>query len=469
VPISRSLVLEVAEWADGWLAERRQSLGIPGLQFAVAHDGEVVRSGAHGVADLATGELLTDAHRFRVASHSKAFTATAVTMLAEAGRLALDDKVAAHVPWVAGAAGDLAELTVRDCLHHGGGVGRDGADGDYWQLVDPFPDVERLRALVSGGPNPFPQNDRFHYSNLAYAMVGLVVEAVTGERYADHLRGAVLEPLGLAATSPDLTGADGPLAAGHSHDAGGRRRIPIDSAPTFALAPATGFVSTAKDLVTFFGAHRLGDRRLLGDAAKRRMQRPRWTTRDGEHYGLGLQILDIGARRLVGHSGGFPGQRSKTWCDPKNGVVVSVLANSIDGPAPDLCTGIFRLLDHVAKPRPEEVPGHAGGTDLVRFGGRFVDLWGAYDLASFGDRLLVVPLASNDPVEGLAELAVESDTVALFARARDGYSSEGERFAFERDADGRIVTVRGSSSITGYPPDEYDRRFLAGGRLAPPG
>jgi D-alanyl-D-alanine carboxypeptidase len=466
VSATRQLLDDVARWADGWLAYRQRTLGLPGLQFAIGHRGRVVRSAAHGVADLSTGERLTREHRFGIASHSKVFTATAVLRLAERSDppLRLDDPVRRHLP----DADVPADLRIEELLHHGGGISRDGVDGDYWQLALPFPGRQELAALLGRSPAPFPPNERFHYSNLGYGLLGRVIEEVTGTDYADHLHRTVMQPLELLNTQPDYDPRPGArYACGHSHPGGGQPRVPVEPAPTGALAPATGVMSTAGDLVRFFAAHCFGDDRLLSDAAKRRMQRRAWTTREGEHYGLGLQLLDVGERRWVGHAGGYPGQATKTWCDPKTGVVVAVLTNAVDGPAGELCTGIVRLLGHVTEGRPTSVPMHAPGCDPRRFTGRFANLWGSYDIAAFGERLLLVPAESNNPLDELGELVIRDMCAVQLHRTPTGYQSEGEPLLFDRDATGRVTRVRGPSGITGYPEEEYRRRFLAAGRVRP--
>jgi CubicO group peptidase (beta-lactamase class C family) len=467
--VTRSLMEDVAAWADGWLAHRQQTLGIPGLQFAIAHEGSVLLSSAHGRADLTSGEALTSDHLFCIASHSKTFTATAIMQLADepVPAVRLDDRLSSHLGWLVDdpATARLANLTVEELLCHGGGVIRDGTDGDCWQLRRSFPDTAELRKLLTRGPSPFAANERFHYSNVAYSLLGCVIEAVTGHGYAEHLREAIIAPLGLVDTDPDFVEERAALyAAGHTHNCSGAPRIPIDPVSTNAMAPATGFTSTAEDLVQFFGALCFGDERVISDAAKRRMQLPRWTQHGNEHYGLGLQILDIGERRVIGHSGGYPGHSTKTWCDPRDAIVVSVLGNAIDAPAAELGTGIFRLIDRVAR-RDGVIPTHAPGCQPRSFAGRFANLWGMYDIAAFGDRLLYVPLGSNDPAEVAGELAVEDGATAMLVRARDGYESEGERFVFERDAAGEIVRVRGTSSMSAYPEEEYARRFLSAPRV----
>lgn len=454
VPISPDLVRDAAAWAGPWLGRRQRTLRIPGLQFAIAHRGEIIASGAHGMANLAEGEPLTEEHAFHIASHSKTFTATAILQLAETDppELRLDDRLGLYLPASRAGLAGLADRTILDLLHHGSGINRDGIDGDYWRLQRPFPSTTELLDLLERSDTPYPANDRFHYSNLAYSLLGWVIEQVVGCSYAEHVQRAIIDPLGLRATAPDYStpGGEARFATGYSGAEDGRERIPIDHAAANAMAAATGFTSTARDLCRYFSAHCLGDNRLISDAAKRRMQHAWWSPRGHEHYGLGLQLLDIGERRLVGHSGGYPGHITRTWCDPRDQLVVAVLCNASDAAATPLCNGIFRLVDHLTRPDGHPAD-HAGGAELERFTGYYTNLLDAYDIAAFGRRLLAIPINEDDPTEVLGELVIEDADTARLARGHDGYVSEGELFRFSRDEAGRVTSVRGFSGMTAYP------------------
>ena len=201
-------------------------------------------SSAHGVADLAAQVPLTTEHRFRIASHSKTFTATAIVQLAAEGRLRLDDTLGERLPELAGTA--LGAVTLRELLAHGGGVIRDGWDGDHWQLVRPFPDAATLRRIATDDAAVLGRNERFKYSNIGFALLGAVVEAVTGRGYADHVRrGAAASRSGLAATTPEIDLADAADVAGHATGytslAYAPVRVPFDHIATGAMAAATGF------------------------------------------------------------------------------------------------------------------------------------------------------------------------------------------------------------------------------------
>ena len=470
MPITRQLVEDVAAWAGEWLGHRQRTLRIPGLQFAIAHQGTIVTTGAHGMADVGAGEALTTRHAFHIASHSKTFTATAILQLAETDppALRLDDPLVRHLPASRAGLSQLAGLTITDLLHHGSGMTRDGADGDYWQLQHPFPDGDELLDLLERSPSPYPANDRFHYSNIAYSLLGRVIEEVAGCSYGEFVRRSIIDRLGLTDTAPDFNARDPDrhFATGYTGADDGLERVPIDHVAANAMAPATGFTSTAQDLCLCFSAHCLGDQRLLSDDAKRRMQHGWWAPRAQEQYGLGLQLMDLGERRLIGHSGGYPGHITRTWCDPKEQVVISVLCNTSDAAATPLCTGIFCLLGASEPPRRAD-PRPCGRPRPANFHRPLQHPSPAPTTSPASARACWPSRPRERPPEVLAELVAEDPESAMVVLAHDGYPSEGERFRFTRDASGGVPRCAPSGDDR-RSRHESVRRFLAGGRVRAP-
>ncbi|WP_232797096.1 serine hydrolase domain-containing protein [Blastococcus atacamensis] len=446
-------------WVEAQAAHRR----VPGVQVAIRSGGELVLSAAIGVADAGSGTPLTTTHLFRIASHSKTFTATAVLQLVEAGRMRLDDPIALHVPELVGS--PVAAVTVRELLGHQAGVVRDGEQADFWQLGTPFPDRAQVVAAVVRAGAVHQRNEHFKYSNLGYALVGLAIETVTGSSFADHCRTAILEPLGLVRTGAEYDPARaGEYAAGHTGLLLGEdTREVIEHVDTRALAPATGFFSTAEELSAYGAAHVLGDERLLTDDSKRLMQRlESVVTAYGAEvgrYGVGLQLMTVGERELVGHSGGYPGHITLTLVDPVGGLVVSVLTNAIDGPAHDLAVGLVKLVDVALDPRAEVPAPPAGAPPLSAFTGRFASLWGMEDVAELGGRLVLVRPLAPDPLPGTEELQVlDADTLRV--APQPGFGAPGERVPVIRDATGRVTSIR-LAGVTGVPVEEFLRRRSA--------
>lgn len=452
-----------AGYLESWIGAQAAHRRVPGVQVAVRSGGELVLSAAVGVADAGTGAPLTTEHLFSVASHSKTFTATAVLQLVEAGRMRLDDPIGEHVPELAEARSPLARATVRELLGHQSGVTRDGGHADFWQLETPFPTRAELVAAVLDDGAVHARNEHFKYSNVGYALVGLALEAVTGTPYAEHLRTAVLEPLGLTRTGADHDPRRaGEYAAGHTALLlGEQRRLVLGHAPTGAWAPATGFWSTAEELSAFAeAAFILGDDRLLTDDARRVMQRlesvvTAYGTEVGR-YGLGVDLSTVGERQLVGHSGGWPGHITLTVADPAAGLVVSVLTNAVDGPAQELAHGLVKLVDAALTPRAEVPAPPADAPPLASFTGRFAGLWGVLDVVELGGRLVLVRPTLPDPLHGMEELQV-LDAGTLRIAAQPGFGAAGEPVHLERDGDGRIAALR-LGGVTHRPLAEFLRR-----------
>jgi CubicO group peptidase (beta-lactamase class C family) len=450
--LRRALIDDVVRYFDTWLAFRQRYERTPGVQVAVLHDDEILLSSAYGLADVDAQTPLTPRHLFRVASHSKTFTATAVLQLAEGGALRLDDPIGQWLPFLADSA--LATATIRDLLAHGGGVIRDGHDGDHWQLFRAFPDDAGLRAIGLDGADVLPTNERFKYSNVGYSLLGMIISAASGQSYHAYVRDRIVKPLGLADTGPEYEPARAAeYAAGYSALAYADRRIPIEHIDTGAMAAATGFFSTGQDLVRYAAAHFHGDDRLLTDASKRRMQRTEWKTgREGE-YGLGLDVAEIGDRRVVGHGGGYPGHITNTKWDPVDRLAVSVLTNAVDGSAGAYATNFFRLIELAHRPADRDVP--PDGVDLDRFRGRFANLWGVLDVARFGDRLYLLDPTVDDPTHETSSLTVVADDT-LRMSPDSGFASPGElvRYTF---GDTDVESIRAGSGATCYPFDRFSK------------
>ncbi|MER7251068.1 serine hydrolase domain-containing protein [Kribbella sp. NPDC000426] len=440
---------EALAYYDSWLAFNQRYQRVPGIQVAVYAGDAIAFSAAYGLADVENDVPLTEQHLFRIASHSKTFTATAVMQLVEQGRLRLDDKVEQHVTEIVGT--PLGQRTVRELLAHAGGVTRDGLDADWWQLSTSFPDRDELLAVLrSESSAVIPENDRFKYSNIGYGLLGLVIEAASGTPYNTYVQTAIVDKLGLAGLGPELDPARlTEYAAGYSALAYADKRVPIEHIDTRALASATGFFGNARDLVTYFSAHLPGDDRLLTDKSKREMQHPLWTTGadDKARYGLGLAVTKVGDVDVFGHGGGYPGHITRTLVDPERRLVVSALTNAIDGPAAQMAEGLLRLLNLAdSKDRVEE-------SGLGRFTGRFANLWGITDFVLLGGRLYATDPSGPNPAEEPQELEADGDTLRV--TGGNGYGSYGESYRFSFDANGAVESVRGSSGLSLHPIEKF--------------
>ncbi len=465
--LSRTAVIDACRYLDRWIEFRQQHLRTPGVQIAVLLGDEMMLSSAHGLADVSTGSPLSTQHLFRIASHSKTFTATAAMQLVEQGVLRLDDTVGRWIDQLADS--DVADRTVRELLSHSGGVTRDGLDGDFWQLFHAFPDRDGLLDVAGDHAAVLAPNERFKYSNIGYSLVGLIIEAAGGSTYHEAVTAGIVDRLGLERTGPelDLSRAD-EYAAGHSaasHLLPGGERIVIEHIDTGAMAAATGFFSTAEELVRYMSAHFLGDDRLLTDRSKRRMQRTEWVVEGtgGTAYGLGFAVDEIGGRRVLGHGGGYPGHITRTYFDPVDRLAVSALTNAIDGPALEMAAATVKLVDLANKADAD--PAASGGrVDLSGFEGRFATLWGVYDIVALGGRLHQISPTEADPTASPTLLDVVDHRTLRIVKTT-GYGSAGETLTYERNDDGSVRSVRGGSGTSAFPLAPFREALAARERV----
>ena len=407
----------------------------PGCVIAIAEHGKLVLEQAFGHADLAQGTALTPRHRFRVASHSKSFTAAGVLKLREQKRLTLDDAVGKHVK-------DLhprvAAVTLGQLLSHAGGVVRDGADAGQWSHRRAFIDEADLRADLAAGPVIDP-NTRFKYSNHGYGLVGLTIESITGERYVDWIAREIVKASGLHETTPDGPIAPGTqFARGHSakHPLGRRVVIPAENS-TNAVAAATGFVSTASDLAHFFASLQPGAKKsVLSTESRREMNRRQWQDAHSSlarWYGLGTICGTLVDWDWCGHSGGFPGTITRTLSVPAQGLTVSVLTNAADGLAHAWLDGVLHILrTHALRGAPSRKE--------AAWAGRWWSLWGAVDLVPVNGRVLVANPALLNPLQDASEVEVAGRRDgASHGRIvlAGGYMSHGEPARVVFDARGK--------------------------------
>jgi CubicO group peptidase (beta-lactamase class C family) len=407
----------------------------PGCVIAIVHKGRVVLERAFGHADIVTRTPLTPRHRFRVASHSKSFTAAGIMKLRERGELGLDDHIGRYVEGLHPA---IAEATIGQLLSHSAGIVRDGNDTAPWQDRRPFQSAADLRADLAAAPAIEP-NTRFKYSNHGYGLAGLVIEAVTGTPYCSWIRQAIIDAAGLEETEPDMPVADSvPIARGHSakFPLGRRMVIPGDN-PANALAAATGFVSTARDLTRWFAQlDPAADESVLTVASRREMTRRQWrypNTSFERYYGLGIMSGRTAEWEWFGHGGAFQGFASRTVALPDFTLAVSVVTNAIDGAADRWLDGAINILMRFAK--------HGAPTSEVRdWAGRWWSPWGAVDLVPMGGKVMIAAPSLPNPFMDASEISVTGADRGRISLA-SGTARYGEDVRRVRGRTGKVDQV----------------------------
>ncbi|MEY4857610.1 MAG: hypothetical protein RLZZ97_2440, partial [Gemmatimonadota bacterium] len=259
-------------WMEGQLAYR----GLPGVAVGVVYDQQLVWSQGFGFADVKNRVPMTPQVKFRIASHSKMFAAIAIMQLREEGKIRLDDPVEKFLPWFKAkpAGDDDGVITIEQLLSHTSGLQREA--GDHWTSYN-FPSEEEIKRLYSDRQAAFAPNVRWKYSNLAFAVAGLVVEQITGQKWAAYVQQQMFTPLGMSATSVDQNVSGLTVPYMRRMPDGSRDMLPFVDAR--GMAAATGMTSNVDDLAKFVSAQfRRGARggaQILSTGSWREMHRVR--------------------------------------------------------------------------------------------------------------------------------------------------------------------------------------------------
>ncbi len=439
-----------------WLEFQFSGLQQPGCIIAIVHRDKIVAEYAFGHADLDTQERLTPRHRFRIASHSKCFTSAGIMKLREQRKLRLDDPVGQYVK---GLHPQVAQTTIAQLLSHSAGLTRDGIDSG--QFIDSRPYLTEKELLAELKlPTAIEPNTRFKYSNHGYGLLGLLIEAITGEPYPVWIKREIVDAAGLRETVPNMPIAKTvPFARGHSRrlPVGRRLVIPGDN-PANAIAPAAGFVSTAADTARFFGQIAPNAKRsVLSAASRREMMRKQWRIPHSgleAYYGLGIMSGNTAGWDWFGHGGGFQGYISRTCVIPACDVTITILTNSIDGWGPFWIDGALHIL------RAFQTRG-APKRRVRDWTGRWWTMWGATDLVPMGNMVVVANPHFGNPFMDATEIEVTGRDTGRITLAT-GYASHGEQVRRTRSKAG-IVTDIWLAGVNAKPEKpvaaEIERRY----------
>jgi len=366
----------------------------PGLAARVTVAGAAVFERYLGGADLEHGAPVTAETRFHVASVSKQFTALAVLLEADAGRVDLEADIRAWLPELADYG---AKVTVSDLVHHTGGL------RDQWELMilsgTPIDGMIRQSAIVAmaasqKGLNFAPGTD-FRYSNAGYSLLAEIVARASGKSFDRYLDEAVFAPLGMADTlvygdaSRLLTGR----AMSYRPGRDGATRL---ARLNYSNHGATSLHSTPRDLGKW--AQELIRPRVLPPTLIARMTTP-GSLRDGRrlNYGFGVMRTELGGRPALTHGGADAGFRAAFDCYPDDDASVVVLSNG----SADVGAIARALADAFLSPREQPpVPEPPDAAALARLAGYYASGWGpGLTLEAADGKLMVSGGGSGEPLE----------------------------------------------------------------------
>jgi CubicO group peptidase (beta-lactamase class C family) len=341
---AQQLTPEQTAKVDSIVADALKSSGVPSASVAIVRDGKIVFTKAYGDQGPGIAKGPDVRAKYQIASVSKQFTAAAILLLADEGKLSLDDKVSKWVPDVT----DADKITIRQLLSHTAGL------QDYWPQDYSFKAMETAvtpQQIVdrwAKKPLDFAPGTAWQYSNTGYVVAGMIIEKASGKKLLDYLQAKIFKPLGMDAIDQDKAVGKGFPQGTHRYALGPVR--PAKPAADGWLWAAGELAMSAADLAKWDIARI--DRTVL-PARDWAVQETEVKLADGSptHYGLGVSLGEHGGKKEVSHGGEAVGFLSSNVVIPEERFAVVSLVNADFGGAHDaIAEGITDLLLPVAKP-----------------------------------------------------------------------------------------------------------------------
>jgi CubicO group peptidase (beta-lactamase class C family) len=337
------------------------------------------------------------------------------------------------------AGADDGPITIEQLLSHSSGLQREA--GDHWSSYK-FPTEAELQALMPGRQAAFPPQTRWKYSNLAFAIAGLMVEKVTGQRWADYVTANILKPLAMNATSIDKPDPGLATPYGVRNPDGTRRVLPFVDAR--GMAAATGMSSNVDDLAKFLSAQfrrgAAGGNNVLSAGSWREALRVRSVDENWQSgSGLGFDHSRFKDRTYAGHGGGYPGNTTMTLAQIDDKVGVIVLTNTNDSNPSDIARQLMMTVGDAVAKAAKPKPAVLWDDGWARFAGHYRGSDDGVTQVVLLNRQLVLLPASASAAETRSVLEPLGEG-RFRLMAPTGGSAIGEIVRFE-EKDGRITRM----------------------------
>jgi CubicO group peptidase (beta-lactamase class C family) len=313
------------------MAEHR----IPGLSLTIVQNGESIKTAAYGAANLELNAPVTPDTVFEIGSVTKQFTAAAILLLAQDGKISVDEKIGRYL---SGIPDTWRDITVRHLLTHTSGIkSYTGLDG--FELRRHLTQAQFI-AAIGAQPLEFPPGQSWKYSNTGFNLLGFIIENVSGKTYWDFLSERILRPLGMTSTTnrlPALIIIN--RASGYEQTNHILINRDYDLTDVFS---AGALVSTVGDLAKW---NRALDREdLLNSKSKQAMWQPALLN-DGTatQYGFGWRIETLAGHKNIGHGGSTSGFSASIQRFPDDKLAIIILTNTDEQIATTLARKIARL------------------------------------------------------------------------------------------------------------------------------
>lgn len=331
---------------DRLVTEAIEKFNVAGIAVAIVKDGEVVHSKGYGVTSSKTKEKVNENTRFAIASNSKAFTAAALAVLIDEGKLNWTDKVVDHVPeFKMYDAYVTANFTILDLLTHRSGLGLGAGDLMFFPDGGDFT-IDDLLTSFQYQKKVSDFRTKFDYDNLLYVVAGEVVARISGMSWSEFVEANIMQPIGMNGSAGTYQRLVDKKNVAMPHSTVGGQLHPLEPFDIGMGAAAGGIYASVNDLTKWMllqlNDGKRGETTVFSKRNHREMWRPHTNLGFNPKpdppykthfsaYGLGWFIHDLNGYIIYEHTGGLPGMLSKTTLIPELNLGIVVLTNTEPG------------------------------------------------------------------------------------------------------------------------------------------
>jgi CubicO group peptidase (beta-lactamase class C family) len=454
---------------EAWMENLTRTLDLPGISVGLVHEQELLYAKSFGHADINQKFLATNQTIYSVASLSKLFTALGLMQLVEGKQIELDDAAVQYIPelyQLQSSKEDIESITIRSILRHTTGL----PINNNYLLTSASPVINNLTQILEGLSQQkliHPPNSRFHYSNLAMSLGGIIISRVAQKDYSQYIADTIFTPLHMNASSFDILPRN-EAAIGYSRNTANGRTTTSgwDMGKAIGI-PAAGLKTNIQDLARFVSWHfetlNGTPSRILDQGTLEYMQHIHWAqlsfvlpkliqsgvTHLSDAFDIGGSGLGYSRTgKFVRHSGGIDGFGAELLMDNENKIGIIVLANSSDAPvnwdaSPSISRNLF------------EIVGTALLMELGPMSGDYADYQKVYTDHHYfnyyampsGEGLSLMDLNSDFPMRSPIMLSPLQEDDAYFAPDHKAFYAEEFFVRFRRNDQKKITSLVLASNI----------------------
>jgi len=478
---------------------------VPGIAIAVVKDGKVLAAEGFGVRKRGEPAPVDGKTIFEIASNSKAFTAAALAMLVDQGKLSWDDPVIKHLPdFRMYDAYVTAEMTVRDLLTHRSGLGLGAGDLMWWPTTN-FTTDEIIHNLRYIKPATSFRSS-YAYDNLLYIVAGKIIASKSGKTWGETMHEWILKPVGMANTTTSLDENKNFANVSAPHSKINGKAVPVKPMPVANAVGAVGINTNAEDIARWMqvlleggkvSGKLGGDKRLWSDKQAREMwtaqtpmtintpRPPLAATKPNFYaYGLGFQLRDYQGKLVAMHDGALQGFYTRVLLVPDAKLGIAIFTNAESGPSLNALQ--YRLLDQYLGVTPTDWIGRIADIDremqakeaarvkgesasraanskpslpLASYEGEYEDVWYGKATIKRVNNKLVLSFAKTPDLTGEME-HFQHDTFIVRWKERNFNADAYVTFSLDHDGSIERVRMKPVTTETDFSYDFQDLLFV---------